>query len=155
MRVSRKLERIGLPAGLSLALLVAVLLYIRFQGEATAQSSGAHGAAIAPVTAGTATAQDMPVYVRGIGTVQAYNNVTVKSRVDGQIVKVDFREGQEVKTGDPHTRLAKAIRCGCLTPGGRALPADPAASRQAHVGSAWDLRRSRVKLLTRPAGARV
>jgi multidrug efflux system membrane fusion protein len=42
----------------------------------------------------------MPVYVRGLGTVQAYNNVSVKSRVDGTIVKVDFAEGQEVKKGD-------------------------------------------------------
>jgi len=49
------------------------------------------------VTAGT---RDMPVYVRGLGTVQAYNSVSIKSRVDGQIVKVDFKEGQEVKAGD-------------------------------------------------------
>jgi membrane fusion protein, multidrug efflux system len=54
-----------------------------------------------PVTPGTAEPRDMPVYVRGIGTVQAFNTVAVKSRVDGQIVKVDFTEGQEVKTGDP------------------------------------------------------
>ena len=54
-----------------------------------------------PVTPGTAETRDMPVYVRGIGSVQAFNTVTVKSRVDGQIVKVDFTEGQEVKTGDP------------------------------------------------------
>jgi membrane fusion protein, multidrug efflux system len=54
-----------------------------------------------PVTPGTAEARDMPVYVRGIGTVQAFNTVAVKSRVDGQIVKVDFTEGQEVKAGDP------------------------------------------------------
>ncbi len=104
MRV-RKLGRIGLPAGALLALLAAASLSIRFYGEATAQStgqsSGASGSTLAPVTAGTAAAQDMPVYVRGIGTVQAYNSVTVKSRVDGQIVKVDFREGQEVKAGDP------------------------------------------------------
>ena len=38
---------------------------------------------------------------RGIGTVQAYKMVTVKSRVDGQIMKVAFEEGQEVKAGDP------------------------------------------------------
>ena len=43
----------------------------------------------------------MPVYVRGIGTVQAYKMVAVKSRVDGQIVKVAFEEGQDVKAGDP------------------------------------------------------
>jgi multidrug efflux system membrane fusion protein len=53
-----------------------------------------------PVTDGVAETRDMPVYVRGIGTVQAYNMVTIKSRVDGQIMKVDFTEGQEVKAGD-------------------------------------------------------
>jgi membrane fusion protein, multidrug efflux system len=50
-----------------------------------------------PVTLGTVTAKDVPVYVNGIGSVQAYNTVTVKSRVDGQIVAVDFTEGEEVK----------------------------------------------------------
>ena len=54
-----------------------------------------------PVTAGTVTAHDVPVFLNGIGTVQAYNMVTIKSRVDGQIVKVNFTEGQEVKAGDP------------------------------------------------------
>src|SRR5215813_5356081 len=54
-----------------------------------------------PVTAGTVAAQDVPVFLQGIGTVQAYNMVAVKSRVDGQIVKVDFKEGQDVKAGDP------------------------------------------------------
>jgi membrane fusion protein, multidrug efflux system len=54
-----------------------------------------------PVTAGTVAAQDVPVFLNGIGTVQAYNMVAIKSRVDGQIVKVDFKEGQDIKTGDP------------------------------------------------------
>ena len=54
-----------------------------------------------PVTAGTVEAKDMPVLLNGIGTVQAFNMVTIKSRVDGQIVKVNFREGQEVNVGDP------------------------------------------------------
>jgi membrane fusion protein, multidrug efflux system len=54
-----------------------------------------------PVTAGVVTAQNVPVYLQGIGTVQAYNMVTVKTRVDGQIVQVNFKEGQEVKQGDP------------------------------------------------------
>ncbi len=47
-----------------------------------------------PVTA-------VPVYVRGLGTVQAFNTVLIKSRVDGQITKVEFTEGAEVKAGDP------------------------------------------------------
>jgi membrane fusion protein, multidrug efflux system len=54
-----------------------------------------------PVTAGTVAAQDVPVFLHGIGTVQAYNSVAIKSRVDGQIVKINFREGDEVKEGDP------------------------------------------------------
>jgi membrane fusion protein, multidrug efflux system len=54
-----------------------------------------------PVTVGTAEKKDIPVLVHGIGTVQAYKTVTVKTRVDGQIVKVAFEEGQEVKVGDP------------------------------------------------------
>jgi multidrug efflux system membrane fusion protein len=54
-----------------------------------------------PVTVGTAALKNVPVYVEGLGTVQAFNTVAVKTRVDGQITKVFFREGQEVKVGDP------------------------------------------------------
>ncbi len=64
-------------------------------------ASASSTAPATPVTVDTARAQDMPVFVRGIGTVQAYKSVTVKTRVDGQIVKVLFDEGQQVKTGDP------------------------------------------------------
>jgi membrane fusion protein, multidrug efflux system len=54
-----------------------------------------------PVTATTVSLRNMPVYVEGLGSVQAFNTVAVKARVDGQIVKVFFHEGQEVKAGDP------------------------------------------------------
>jgi membrane fusion protein, multidrug efflux system len=60
-----------------------------------------HAAPAIPVTAGIAEAQDIPVYIQGLGTVQAFNTVNVRSRVDGQITKVFFKEGQEVRTGDP------------------------------------------------------
>jgi membrane fusion protein, multidrug efflux system len=53
-----------------------------------------------PVTAGTVAVEDVPVFLHGIGTVQAYNTVAIKSRVDGQIVKLNFKEGEEVKVGD-------------------------------------------------------
>ena len=43
---------------------------------------------------------DMPVYLRGLGTATAYNTVTVRTRVDGQIVNIAFREGQFVQQGD-------------------------------------------------------
>jgi membrane fusion protein, multidrug efflux system len=53
-----------------------------------------------PVTVSAATQQDMPVYLTGLGSVIAFNTVSVKSRVDGQLVQVNFREGQQVKKGD-------------------------------------------------------
>jgi membrane fusion protein, multidrug efflux system len=65
--------------------------------HAVAQTAGA----AIPVTAGTVAVEDVPVFLHGIGTVQAYNTVAIKSRVDGQIVKINFKEGQEVKVGDP------------------------------------------------------
>jgi multidrug efflux system membrane fusion protein len=52
------------------------------------------------VTTGEATVESVPVFVSGLGTVQAYMNVAVKTRVDGQITGVSFTEGQDVKTGD-------------------------------------------------------
>lgn len=58
-----------------------------------------------PVTAGTVASADVPVLLEGVGTVQAYNMVTIKSRVDGQIVRVDFAEGQEVKAGAPLVQI--------------------------------------------------
>src|ERR1700732_4202313 len=53
-----------------------------------------------PVSAITAQRSDVPIYLSGIGTVQAFNSVVVKSRVDGQIVKINFSEGKEVHAGD-------------------------------------------------------
>ncbi|MBV9861642.1 MAG: efflux RND transporter periplasmic adaptor subunit [Alphaproteobacteria bacterium] len=67
---------------------------------AAAEEAPAASTAI-PVTIGTVAVQDVPRYLQGIGSVQAFNTVSVKSRVDGQIVKVAFTEGQDVKAGDP------------------------------------------------------
>ena len=59
----------------------------------------AQGGAV-PITAGQVTMRDVPLYVSGVGTVKAYNTVTIQARVDGELDSVDFREGQEVKAGD-------------------------------------------------------
>jgi membrane fusion protein, multidrug efflux system len=53
-----------------------------------------------PVTIGVSEVKSVPVYLAGLGTVQAFNTVVVKVRVDGQLDKVDFTEGQDVKAGD-------------------------------------------------------
>jgi multidrug efflux system membrane fusion protein len=67
---------------------------------AAAEGPPAGGSAV-PVTSGTVTLADVPVLLSGIGSVQAYNMDTIKSRVDGQIMSVEFNEGQEVKAGAP------------------------------------------------------
>jgi membrane fusion protein, multidrug efflux system len=64
---------------------------------ATAQTMGA--TPVVPVSVSVVTAEDVPVFLHGIGTVQALNTATVKSRVDGPIVGVDFTEGQETQAG--------------------------------------------------------
>jgi multidrug efflux system membrane fusion protein len=51
-------------------------------------------------TTAKAARRDMPIYLEGLGTVQAFNTVTVTSRVDGELEKVGFTEGQAVKKGD-------------------------------------------------------
>jgi multidrug efflux system membrane fusion protein len=75
-------------------------LLVRPTPAAAAEKPAAAGPTV-PVTAGTVAVADVPVILQGIGTVQAYNMVTIRSRVDGQIVKVDFTEGQAVKVGAP------------------------------------------------------
>lgn len=70
---------------------------LRDKARAAVGPSGPVGV---PVTVAIAEARDVPVFIRGLGTVQAYKTVSVKTRVDGQIVKVEFHEGQDVKEGD-------------------------------------------------------
>src|SRR3974390_304650 len=67
---------------------------------AVAGRAGMPGSMVVPVVVATAHKGDLPVYFNGLGTVTAFNTVTVRSRVDGQIVKINFTEGQFVKEGD-------------------------------------------------------
>jgi len=70
---------------------------------ATRSSTGQQGSTPPPipVTSGEAVSESVPVFVSGLGTVQGYMNVAVKTRVDGQITNASFVEGQDVKAGDP------------------------------------------------------
>src|SRR3984893_7230879 len=58
------------------------------------------GSPVVPVVVATAQRGDVPVYFTGLGTVTAFNTVTVHSRVDGQLISVAFKEGQFVHQGD-------------------------------------------------------
>src|SRR5215469_5669157 len=62
--------------------------------------AGGMGNFSVPVVVATAQHGDLPVYFNGLGTVTAFNTVTVHSRVDGQLVNVAYREGQYVHEGD-------------------------------------------------------
>jgi membrane fusion protein, multidrug efflux system len=58
-----------------------------------------------PVTTGIVEVRDFPIYVIGLGTVQAFDTVTVRVRVDGEVQKIAFSEGQDVRTGDLLARI--------------------------------------------------
>src|SRR5437588_12384500 len=88
-------------------LALGVFWAIRHQSAAATDKAGtsgkgaaAKGAAVVPVGAGTVAQKDVPIYLDGLGTVQAFNTVTVRARVDGQLEKVAFTEGQDVHAGD-------------------------------------------------------
>ena len=73
------------------------------QGKASQgghRRGGPMGGALAPVQAATAVEQAVPRYLTGLGTVTAANTVTVRSRVNGQLLAIHFQEGQQVKAGD-------------------------------------------------------
>jgi multidrug efflux system membrane fusion protein len=63
----------------------------------TARASGPQSV---PVGVATAQQKDVPVYLTGLGSVTAFNTVSVRTRIDGQLSQVNFREGQYVKKGD-------------------------------------------------------
>jgi multidrug efflux system membrane fusion protein len=83
--------------GLAIAALAA-LLAVRLVFPASAQEHPAKPEPI-PVSVGTVETRTLPVFLDGIGTVQADNTDTIRTQVDGKIVGVDFTEGQEVKAG--------------------------------------------------------
>jgi multidrug efflux system membrane fusion protein len=88
-------------AGL-LVLLLGWWSYHHSTSSNQAQASGRNAAgAPVPVVAGKAEEKDVPVYLDGLGTVQAFNTVTVHTRVDGELQQVLFTEGQDVTTGGP------------------------------------------------------
>jgi len=90
--------------GLLALILVVAAIYLRrarsgdAQSGSTSRRSATRPQEIPVVTAVTKTG-DMKVYLNGLGSVVPYNTITVKSRVDGQLIKVLFQEGQAVSTG--------------------------------------------------------
>ncbi len=99
-----------LAAGSIIVVLAAALIYV-FAKPAPAPRRfdrfGAEGPV--PVLTAPAARADVPVYLDAVGTVKAYNTVTVSPQVDGKLIAVNFREGQDVKRGDVLARIDPAI----------------------------------------------
>ena len=74
--------------------------YENVKKAAVASKKGAMRPRVIQVVAAAARVGDMPVYLQGLGTVTAFNTVTVKTRIDGQLISVNFKEGQFVHQGD-------------------------------------------------------
>ena len=87
---------------LAIVLVVAAGLVIAFAALRDRSHAAASPPApdAVPVVAGTVASGDVPIYLRGVGTVIAYNNVVVRSQITGQIVRIAFTQGQTVHRGD-------------------------------------------------------
>jgi multidrug efflux system membrane fusion protein len=101
---SRRIAFLGIAA----AVLVAAGLIAYFAADGRAKESrkaAGKGPAAVPVTLAAVQQQTMPIRLQAIGNVEAYSTVSVKARVDGQIVEVNFKEGQPVHKSEVLFRI--------------------------------------------------
>ena len=97
------------PSAIKLMTMIAVLAVTAGGAVAVTRSSALRSApapqaptapAAVAVVAASVQSHDVPIYLRGVGTVIAYNNVLIRSQITGQLVKISFHQGQLVKNGD-------------------------------------------------------
>jgi len=93
----RRRRRLVLAVG---AIAIVLVVLAVWRGRAKSPPPRDRAARVVSVVTVPARNGDMPVYLDGLGTVTAINTVTVRSRVDGQLVAVNYREGQLVRQGD-------------------------------------------------------
>jgi membrane fusion protein, multidrug efflux system len=81
-------------------LVIAGIAAVAFRFAPGSRAAQPKAAPAVPVSVATVVAKTVPVRLRAIGNVEPYTTVAVKARIDGQIVAVHFKEGQEVRTGE-------------------------------------------------------
>src|ERR1700722_2151218 len=83
-----------------LAVVLAAGTGFALMAKSASKSSAVSAASSVPIVAGTVAQHDVPIYLTGVGTVVAYNTVVVRSQIQGQLVSINFTEGQTVHAGD-------------------------------------------------------
>jgi len=96
--------RIYVGIGIAVACVAAAVIYWRHGSTQTAKAEPPS----VPVIVTQAAQQDVPIYYDALGTVQALNTVALRAQVNGQIVSVDFRQGQDVRKGDVLAKIDPA-----------------------------------------------
>ncbi len=120
-------------AALACAAAIAVFVIRARNPGATSENSPMQVASAIPVLVATAEARDVPIVLRGLGTVEAFNTVSLKSRVEGAVTKINFKEGQEVRTGDVLVELDARPYQATLDQAKAALVRDQAALANAQI----------------------
>jgi membrane fusion protein, multidrug efflux system len=92
-------KRVVVPALLIAALAAGGLLYF-MHAHPLEKVDAAPVPPTEPIVAGTVTQHDVPIYLSGVGTVIAYNTDIVRAQIQGQIISINFTEGQTVHAGD-------------------------------------------------------
>ena len=80
--------------------MLAILVLLLSLGACSAKKEPPKAKPPSPVTVAISVQKDMPVQIRAIGNVEPYNTVSIKAQINGQIYRVHFREGQDVRKGD-------------------------------------------------------
>src|ERR1700674_5047150 len=93
-------RKIVIPTVLLIAVLAGGGVFAYLHRSASKTSAAPPAPAPAPVVAGVVDQHDVPIYLSGVGTVIAYNTDVVRSQIQGQIIKINFTEGQTVHAGD-------------------------------------------------------
>jgi multidrug efflux system membrane fusion protein len=95
-------------------LVIAGIYYLSHRAAWRAAAARGAGPPSVIVVAGKVRQQDTPIYLNGIGTVFAFNTVTVRSQIDGTLQSVAFNEGQDVKAGDLLAQIDPRIQQAAL-----------------------------------------
>jgi multidrug efflux system membrane fusion protein len=90
------------------AVTLAAIVALGFYRHGSTQAAPNTAPPPIPVTITEAAQRDVPIYYDALGTVQALNTVAIRAQVNGQILSIDFRQGQEVKQGDVLAKIDPA-----------------------------------------------